>query len=113
MSDPSPSGQPKGIAAGAKPLVFRKRRTREHVLADLSANHVERIILQRGFAAEATKHDYGVDMILFFYRPTGELNDGQVFIQLKATDRVTWVRGGRFISFALDKADLDYWLAVI
>ncbi len=32
-------------------LPDRKRRTREHVIADLSVNHVERFILQCGWTA--------------------------------------------------------------
>ena len=46
-------------AQGAAPR--RKRWTRGHVIADLSANHVERFVLECGFAAEVTRHDYGVD----------------------------------------------------
>ena len=34
----------------------RKRRTREHVLADLSANHVEKQALLCGFAVERLRH---------------------------------------------------------
>ena len=37
----------------------RKRRTREHVIADLSVNHVERIILEAGHAVQRPTSDYG------------------------------------------------------
>src|SRR5438105_586468 len=36
----------------------RKRRTREHVIADLSVNHVERFVLRCGWTTERTRHDY-------------------------------------------------------
>jgi hypothetical protein len=42
----------------------RKRRTREHVIAALSANHVERFIVQCGFAFEVTRSDYGYDLAM-------------------------------------------------
>ena len=37
----------------------RKRRTREHVIADLAVNHVERQALLCGFTIERVVHDYG------------------------------------------------------
>ena len=36
-----------------------KRRTRAHVLADLSINHVERHVLLCGFSVDRVEHDYG------------------------------------------------------
>jgi len=39
----------------------RKRRTREHVIADLSANHVERHVLRSGHTVERLVHDYGIE----------------------------------------------------
>jgi hypothetical protein len=45
----------------------RKRRTREHVIADLSVNHVERQALLCGFSVERIRVDYGIDLI---FRPT-------------------------------------------
>jgi hypothetical protein len=33
---------------------MRKRRTREHVIADLSVNHVERLVLRCGWTVERT-----------------------------------------------------------
>jgi hypothetical protein len=41
---------------------MRKRRTREHVIADLSINHVERFIRRCGWTAERTRHDYGLNL---------------------------------------------------
>ena len=59
----------------------RKRRTREHVIADLSANYVERYVLRCGFTVERTVHDYGIDLILSTYSASGEIENGQVYIQ--------------------------------
>ncbi len=38
---------------------MRKRRTREHVIADLCAHHVEGFVLRCGWTVERTRHDYG------------------------------------------------------
>jgi hypothetical protein len=43
----------------------RKKRTREHVLADLGANHVEKVALGRGYAVDRVWHDYGLDLALY------------------------------------------------
>jgi hypothetical protein len=46
---------------------MRKRRTREHVIADLSINHVERLVLRCGWTAERTRYDYGIDLYMQTY----------------------------------------------
>ncbi len=88
----------------------RKRRTREHILADLSANHVERQVLACGFAVERIVHDYGIDLLLFTYDEDGECEPGNVFLQLKGTDRLKLVSEGQRIAFRLERADLLSWL---
>jgi hypothetical protein len=40
----------------------RKRRTREHIIADLSVNFAERLLLESGFTGMRHFHDYGYDM---------------------------------------------------
>jgi hypothetical protein len=81
------------------------------VIADLSANHVEKQALLYGFSVERVRHDYGVDLILFTYDQHGEVESGKIFLQLKATDRAQVVAGGKFLSHRLDRADLSSWLA--
>jgi hypothetical protein len=91
-------------------LVRRKRRTREHVIADLSANHVERQALLCGFSVERRTHDYGIDLTLFTYNSDGEVENGEVLFQLKPTDHLKIVSGGEEIAFRLERADLLTWL---
>jgi hypothetical protein len=88
----------------------RKRRTREHILADLSAHHIEGHILRCGFAVERVMHDYGINLILFTYDAAGECEPGNVFLQLKATDRLKLLAGGQLIAFRIERADLRAWL---
>jgi hypothetical protein len=37
----------------------RKRRTRQHVIADLSVHHVEGFVLAEGHTAQRVERDYG------------------------------------------------------
>jgi len=96
--------------AKKKPVALRKRRTREHVIADLSVNHVERHALHSGCTVERMIHDYGIDLLLFTYNRAGEIEDGQVFLQLKATDHVQVLSDGATIAVRVAKTDLRYWL---
>jgi hypothetical protein len=70
----------------------RKRRTREHIIADLSVNHVERFILQCGWTAQRISPDYGIDLIMETFDTRGRIENGAVKFQLKATDslQVAW-----------------------
>jgi hypothetical protein len=88
----------------------RKLRTRGHVLADLSVNHVERQALLCGFSVERTQHDYGYDLTMETYNDIGEFEPGLVYIQVKATDRLPLLAGGKTISWPVSRRDLKLWL---
>lgn len=89
-----------------------KMRTRAHVLADLSINHVERQVLLCGFSVDRVQHDYGYDLTMSTYRDdTGELEPGSVYIQVKATDRLPRHADGRTIPWLISRRDLKLWLA--
>src|SRR5689334_16982376 len=89
----------------------RKRRTRAHVIADLSVNHVERHALLCGFAVERVAHDYGIDLELFTFNRKGEIEEGKVLLQLKASDRLAIRPGQESFSFRIERSDLVLWLA--
>lgn len=89
---------------------MRKRRTRQHIIADLSANHVERHVLLCGHTLERFQYDYGVDLMLFTYTANGEPEDECVFLQLKASDQLRLSRGRATFPFRLDRRDLVRWL---
>ncbi len=76
----------------------KKRRTREHVIADLSVNHVERQALLAGFAVQRIVRDYGIDLFIATYAASGEVENGEIRIQLKATDSPKWVQGGKCLA---------------
>lgn len=91
-------------------------RTREHHIADLSLNHIERLVLLEGWTVEGKRHDYGYDLVLNTYDyggdPTyqwGELESGEVLLQLKATDNLHVVNKGLFISFPISVKHINLW----
>lgn len=54
----------------------RKRRTRGHVIADQSVNHLERFIYDCGFTAAREVADYGYDLTMKTYDPDGYTEGG-------------------------------------
>ncbi len=87
----------------------RKLRTREHVLADLGVNFVERQALACGFSVERVSHDYGIDVLMFTYNAAGEIENGHVEIQVKATDHPRYVDDGESLAIRIQTADIAYW----
>ena len=94
-------------------LFRRKRRTRGHVIADLSVNHVERHVLLCGCTVERFWHDYGYDLLLTTYDANGEVENGDVRLQVKATDFLRYRRDGKSFSFRVEAVDLRLWLKEI
>ncbi|MBO0949767.1 DUF4365 domain-containing protein [Fibrella forsythiae] len=88
----------------------RKTRTREHIIADISENHFERFALLKGFSTESTASDYGYDIIMSTYDKNGEIENGFILVQLKATDSINLINNQTAISFPVDKRDLTLWL---
>ena len=89
---------------------MRKRRTREHVIADLSVNHVEHFILRCGWTVERKQYDYGLDLSMDTYNERGEVENGRAAFQLKATDAPKRSSDGKFVSVRLEWRDLLFWL---
>jgi len=90
----------------------RKRRTREHIIADLSVNHVERHVLRAGYTIQRIDHDYGIDLVLHTFNAAGEYESGELLIQVKATERVKVKTQTQqhVIPWRLQRADLLSWL---
>src|SRR5262245_53350002 len=86
-----------------------KRRTREHVVADLAVNCVEKQALLGNATVERILHDYGLDLILFTYAANGEPETGAIFLQVKGTERLKWLKGGR-AAFRIERSALVGWL---
>jgi Domain of unknown function (DUF4365) len=91
--------------------MVRKRRPREHIIADLSVNYVERYVFLCGYSVERIEYDYGYDLIIFTYNDEGEIENGQIYIQLKATDSLSTLADQKTITFTLARSDLELWLS--
>jgi hypothetical protein len=91
-------------------MLLGKLRTREHVLADLSINYVERQVLLCGGAVVRNPVDYGYDLILFSFNPRGEVEGGYAFFQVKATDNLPLLADGKTVSWVISRRDLLLWL---
>lgn len=91
-------------------MLLGKLRTREHVLADLSINHVERQVLLCGSTIFKFPPDYGYDLMLNSFNELGEVEPGFVYLQVKATDSLPLLADGRTISWSVSRRDLLLWL---
>jgi Domain of unknown function (DUF4365) len=89
----------------------RKRRTREHVIADLGVHHVEGPVLRCGFTVERIIHDYGLDLYVTTYNPDGEAESDWILVQVKATDHLKRTADGVNVIFRIERIDLNRWLA--
>jgi hypothetical protein len=87
----------------------RKQRTRQHVIADLSRNHVERFILDEGHTVQRQESDYGYDLHLTTYDGQGYVEPGSVYLQLKAAERLRL--SGTDHVFDVDIRDYNLWMA--
>ncbi len=88
----------------------RKKRPREHVIADLSVNFVERYIFLCGYSVERIEYDYGYDLQIFTYDENGEIENGQIYVQLKATNSLIKLVDNETVTFKLTRSDLELWL---
>ena len=88
-----------------------KLQTREHVIADLGINHLERHILLCGHTPQRIQHDYGYDLLMITYSPRGEVQGGWAYFQVKATRRLPLLKDGKTISWAVSRRDLKLWLS--
>src|SRR6516164_3907264 len=86
----------------------RKRRTRQHVIADQSVNLVERYIIDEGHTAQRLEKDYGYDLLLFTFDEQGYAEPGLVSLQLKATEQLRAVKA--HYVFDLDIRDYNLWM---
>jgi hypothetical protein len=88
---------------------MRKQRTREHVIADLSVNFVERFFLRGGHTVQRTTFDYGHDLFVQTFTENGEVEEGYLLVQLKATDMPRFVADGRFVTVTVERSDAEFW----
>lgn len=86
------------------------RRTREHVIAALSVNYVERFFLDRGHTVDRPAEDYGFDLIVNTFDDEGYVETGDIRIQLKASDSPDYSEDGSFASIPVALAHYHFWV---
>jgi hypothetical protein len=86
----------------------RKRRTRQHIIADLSAHYVQQFILEEGHTAQCLGSDYGYDLILWTFSEQGYPEPGSIYFQLKAMENLK-NSGDEFV-YSLDIRDFNLWM---
>jgi hypothetical protein len=88
----------------------RKRRTRGHIIADLSINYLERFVLRCGHVLQRVIHDYGIDLLMHTFDANGEVQNGEVRFQVKATEQLKRLANRPIIPWRLKQSDLRHWL---
>jgi hypothetical protein len=89
----------------------KKRRTRAHIIADLGVHHLEGHVLRCGFSMEHIRHDYGLDVAIHTFDAYGQLENGDVRCQVKATDQLPVLAQQEIIAWRVAAADLRHWLS--
>ena len=59
----------------------------------------------------APAREYGWDATMFHFSANGEIENGEIRFQAKATDRITWVDRQRSVACRVQEEDLNYWRA--
>lgn len=93
----------------AKTPPNKKQRTRQHVIAYQSTIHVESYIADAGHTAHRVFHDYGYDLIVATFDKKGCIENGQIYIQLKASDSLPDTPTSGMHSFKVDIKDYNLW----
>ncbi len=86
----------------------RKRRTRQHVIADLSVHYVEGFILDAGYTTQKLNSDYGYDLLMSTFDERGYAEPGSVYFQIKASESLS--ARGKLLVFDLDIRDYNLWI---
>jgi len=88
-----------------------KQRTRKHVIASQSLNHVEKFVYDKGHSAERVESDYGYDLMVSTYDNEGYVEAGFILLQLKATDSIRKIENDTYVSFTISIKDYRLWMS--
>lgn len=87
----------------------KPRRTRQHVIAAMGLIHVLKVFIDKGHTADQPGEDYGYDLIVETFDGSGYLEDGEIRIQIKATDRLHKMRRGDFLLCRIRREHYHLW----
>lgn len=63
-----------------------------------------------GYSVKRVESDYGFDLVIFTYDANGEIENGQIYVQLKATESLRILADQETIAFSIKRSDLELWL---
>ena len=86
------------------------RRTREHIIAAQSHNYVEKFFIDKGHTVDRPANDYGTDVLVNTFDEHGYAENGDIRIQLKASDTLDYSDDGAYISFKIETRHYHSWL---
>lgn len=73
-----------------------RRRKREEIIHELGLNYIERLILLNGHSMRRfNSFEFGYDAAISTFNRDGELENGTIFFQLKATERLRVLKNGK------------------
>lgn len=89
----------------------RKRRPRQHVIAEMGINFLERQVLRRGHQLKRVPEpEYGTDALMVHFSPESrEIENGWVEFQVKATDKPKFVDRGTSVACTVEMARVRCW----
>jgi hypothetical protein len=62
-----------------------------------------------GYTIEHVTKDYGYDAFIFTFDDNGEIENGQIYVQLKATDKLRLSANGQQAKFTISTRDIKLW----
>lgn len=75
----------------------------------MSFHHLGYLVAQSGFTFEAEKADYGYDGAIFTFDRSGQIENSNMFVQLKATDNLRLSSDRKRVLFRVSKKDISLW----
>jgi Domain of unknown function (DUF4365) len=86
-----------------------KTRPRQHIIADMSESHLDTIVHECGFTIEHFRKDYGYDAFIKFFDDNGQFENGEAYVQLKATDKIRKSADGQSVLYTIATRDIKLW----
>ena len=78
----------------------------------MGVNFLERQVLRRGHQLRRVPEpEYGTDALMLHFSPeTREIENGWIEFQVKSTDELSFVDGGKSVACTVELAHVHYWL---
>jgi hypothetical protein len=97
------------VAKKRRRVAGKKTRTRQHVIAAMSESHLDELINECGYTVEHVTADYGYDAFVFTFDDKGRIENGLVYVQLKATDKLRMSATGQQVLYSISTRDIRLW----